>query len=119
MKILPRKRFRPRPETPLESTNPTLKLEILEGSDIGISVSWTPGTDLAAFSQMLIWLHNGDLIKSMMREMHDYAASIGESDKAVGSQITILQGIGKSKKPNSVVVSPRKAIRHNMRLHNA
>jgi hypothetical protein len=119
MKILPRKHFKPRPEINPETTNPTLKFEMLEGSEIGISVSWPPGTDLAGFSQMLIWLFNGDLTTSTMKEMQNYATSISEADKAIGSQITIMQGIGKSKKPNSVVVSPRKAIKYNMRLHYA
>jgi hypothetical protein len=119
MKILPRKHFKPREDDTPEVVNPTVKLEIIEGADIGISVNWPPGTDLTALSQMLIWLHNGDLVKGIMREMQDYAATIGEVDKAIGAQINILQGIGKTKKANSVIVPPRKAIKHNMRLHHA
>lgn len=118
MKILPRKRFRHIPETPPTTENPQLKLEVLDGAEIGISVSWPPGTDLAAFSQMLIWLHNGDFLKGIMREMSDYASSIGEADKAVGVQVSTLNALGRGKKSNSVVVSPRKAIKHNMRLHH-
>jgi hypothetical protein len=117
MKILPKKTFKRRSEVE-RCENPYVKLELVNGSNIDITSEWPPGTDLSAFSQMLALLHRGELLRDISASMNHYASQIGESDKSIGAHLSMMGSLGKEKKPNGPVVSPRKAIRYNMRLHH-
>jgi hypothetical protein len=116
MSILPKKRFRKRPETTDTTIQvPTLSLEVTPDQQIGIKMSWPKGTDLTAFSTMLTWLNQGELFKPMMQEMNRYGTSIGEGDKATASQFHIFKALQKN---DADVVPPRKAIKINMRIQH-
>jgi hypothetical protein len=96
--------------------HPRLTVELVSGTYLNIAVNWAKGSNVEAFSQLLLALCRGRLDVPLLTAISMHASRIGEPEKADAIR-EIFEGDAKEEAAgqDDPLICPTQAIRANMR----